>query len=296
MKISEYYNEFLGYLSAEKNASHYTIENYLCDFKIFAKFLATNGIEPDLCSINTPLIRKYISYLKTEKKYKNQTIRRKIHSLSSFFNFAVEQEYITKNPMTSIHAPRREEKVPIYLSESEITKLIKSTMHYGNDNALRDKCIIETLAYTGIRRQELLGLDWEDVDFKLNTLKIRFGKGKKERIIPLMDKLVTDLWAYLQTRLPLTNHAVFISQTGNRMSNTSLECLFRKYLKKSGLEGKGYTIHKLRHSFASLLIQNNANLLSVKELLGHSDLNSTKIYTHINTNYLRQELNKLPFK
>lgn len=296
MEIWEIFEEFIDYLAVEKNISNHTKANYFSDFKIFINFLVTNGIKPELETIQTKDIRKYLVYLKTEKQYENETIRRKINSLSSFFKFVYEHEYVDKNPMGPIKAPKREEKLPIYLDDKEIEKLIKATMKFGEENALRDKCFIKTLAYTGMRRQEAIKLNWEDVDFNQNIIKIKFGKGKKERLVPTPDSLISDLWAYLQTRLPLSNQAVFISNTGNRMSPTSAHLIFRKYVKKAGLEDRGYTIHKLRHSYASLLIQNDVDLLSVQKLLGHSDLNSTKVYTHINTNFLKEQVNKLPFE
>lgn len=296
MEISECFYEFLDYLSAEKNISHHTKANYHSDFKIFLNFLTTNGIKPDLQTITTPIIRKYLAYLKTEKEYQNQTMRRKIHSLSSFFKFLLEQEYIIKNPMLPIHAPKQEGKLPIYMKKEEVDLLIETAWKHGKENALRDKVFLKFVAYTGVRRQEALALDWEDLDFGKAEVKIRKGKGKKERIIPLTETLCSDLWAYLQTRMPLTNKAVFISNAGNRLTHSPAQNIFRKYLKKAGLDGKGYTMHKLRHSFGTLLVQNNADLLSVQKLLGHSDLNSTKIYTHVNTEHLKKQVDKLPFK
>lgn len=296
MNIWDYFEEFIDYMAVEKNASDHTKANYKSDFKIFSNFLVTNGIKPELETITTREIRKYLIYLKNEKEYQNETIRRKINSLRSFFNFLIEQEYLIKNPMLPIKAPKKEQKIPIYLSDKEIEKLIKATMRHGGGNALRDKCFIKTLAYTGMRRQEALKLDWEDIDFNLNVIKIRFGKGKKERIVPMPQSLSTDLWAYLQTRLPLSNQAVFLSNAGNRLTPSPAQNIFNKYKKKAGLEGKGYTIHKLRHSYASLLIQSDVDLLSVQKLLGHSDLNSTKVYTHVNMDYLKEQVDKLPFK
>lgn len=296
MHISKCFEEFLDYLSAEKNISHYTRSSYKSDFKVFLYFLDANSIKSDLRTITTPIIRKYLAYLKNEKKYKNQTMRRKIHSLSSFFKFLIEQEYIEKNPMNPIHAPKLGDKIPIYLRKDEIELLINTAMKLGGENALHDKCFLKTFSFTGIRRQEALALDWEDIDFGKSIIKIRKGKGKKERIVPMPDSLVSDLWAYLQTRLPLTNQAVFVSNTGNRLTPSPAQARFNKYIKKAGLSGKGYTLHKLRHSYASLLVQNDVDLLSVQKLLGHSDLNSTKVYTHINMEHLKKQIDKLPFK
>lgn len=294
MQICETYQEFINYLSAEKDISTSTKVNYSSDFDIFLKFLHQNGLKPELQTITTPIIRKYLSYLKITKSYSNNTMRRKIHSLSSFFKFLIEQEYIEKNPMLPVHAPKLEQKLPIYLKENEIKKLISMPFKHSRNNQLRDKCILETLAMTGIRRQELLGLDWQYIDFGTKTITVINGKGKKQRVIPITDPLVSDLWAYLQTRLPLTSNAVYLSGEGNRLSTTAIEQLFKRYISLAGLNGKGYTIHKLRHSYASLLVQNNVSILSVQQLLGHSDLNSTKIYSHVNTNFLREEVKKFP--
>jgi len=130
---------------------------------------------------------------------------------------------------------------------------------------------------TGLRRQELLDLDWDDIDFGEKTITVRNGKGKKQRVIPFTEPLVSTLWKYLQSRLPLTNHALFISSNGSRLSCTPLEQTFRLYMKKSGLDKKGYTIHTLRHTYASHLALRGASILSIQKLLGHSDLNSTQI-------------------
>lgn len=294
MKLEDCFEEFIDYLKAEKNASKYTIENYSSDFQIFLHFLASQNIEPTFYAITTPVLRKYTAYLKNDKDYAVETIRRKIHSIKSFFNFLYSQEYITKNPTAGIHAPKSPERLPIYMKSDEIKKLINAVMKDPSENSLRNKCIIETLAFTGMRRSELLSLNWENINFKECTITILNAKGKKQRVVPFTEPLTSSLWAYLQSRLPLTNKAVFISENGTRLSVTPLNQMFRRYLKLAGLNDKGYTIHKLRHSYASLLLQNGADLKSIQELLGHSDMNSTKIYTHTNMTHLKDQVRKFP--
>lgn len=296
MNLHECFEEFIDYLSAEKDVSHHTKKSYRGDFKIFINFLAFNGIEPELETMTTPVLRKYFAYLKNEKDYNTETMRRKIHSLSSFFKFLIEQEYIVKNPMLPIHAPKKSQRIPVYLNIQEVEKLIASTLKFGKENALRDRCFLKLLIYTGLRRQEALALDWEDFDFGKGTIKVRKGKGNKERLVPMPNSLSADLWAYLQTRLPLSNHAVFLSTAENRLTVTPAQTILRKYLKKCGLDKKGYSLHKLRHTYASHLIQNGVDILSVQKLLGHSDLNSTKVYTHVDTDHLKEQVEKLPFK
>lgn len=294
MDLETCFDEFLDYMKSEKNASRYTIENYNCDFSIFLHFLSMNSIKPRIETITTPILRKYIAYLKIDKNYKTETIRRKIHSLKSFYNFMYSQEYIEKNPAFAIHAPKSIEKLPIYMSVDEIKKIISMPIKSNAEHALRDKCILETYALTGVRRSELAAINWEDIDFKTNILTIKYAKGKKQRQIPIMEPLISDLWAYLQTRLPIKNNAMFISELGNRISLTPLSQIFHKYVKLAGLEGKGYTIHKFRHSYATLLLQNGADLISIQKLLGHSDLNSTKIYTHVDIRHLKEEIKNFP--
>ncbi len=299
MTIHEHFEEFLNYLSAEKNASKLTLTSYTNDFRVLFEFLAIGNIKPGIYTLTTPILRRYISYLKVTKGYKTNTIRRKIHSLSSFFKFLMEQEYLEKNPMLPIHAPKEEQNLPIYLTKDELKLLISMPLKHSRDHKLRDKVILETLAYTGLRRQELLGLDWSHINFGNKNLTVVNGKGKKQRVIPMADQLATDLWAYLQTRLPLTNQAVFLSDYGNRMSVTALQQLFVRYVKLAGFEDKGFTIHKMRHSFATLLlmgdgVSHGADLITIQQLLGHEDLNSTKVYTHVDANHLRKEIDRFP--
>lgn len=294
MNLDYYFDEFIDYLKAEKDVSHYTVDNYTSDFKQFLNFLRVNGIQPKLNTVTTPIIRRYLAHLKTDKNYAVETIRRRVHCLSSYYKFLMEQEYIMKNPMFAIHAPKSPETIPKYLSTEEIELLMQMPDKYSPDNSLRNKCILECFLMTGLRRQELLDLDWDDIDFGEKIITVRNGKGKKQRVIPFTEPLVSTLWKYLQTRLPLTNHALFISSNGSRLTCTPLEQTFRLYMKKSGLDKKGYTIHTLRHTYASHLALSGASILAIQKLLGHSDLNSTQIYAHVNTEHLRSEVEKLP--
>ncbi len=296
MNLQYCFSEFLNYMEAEKNASTTTLASYSTDFKVFVDFLAVVCVEPRLCAMTTQVLRRYVSYLKLHKRYANNTVRRKIHSLSSFFKFLLETEYIEKNPMLPIHAPQEEKNLPIYIKENELRKLLQAPEKYARfpEHRLRDKVMIELLVFTGARRSEVLSLDFDNIDFKARTITILKGKGNKQRIVPLLEPLASDLWDYLQARLPLTNRAILVSDKGNRMSVSNFQNLFRRYLDKSGLGKKGYTIHKCRHSFASLLHQNGVDIISIKELLGHEDLNSTKIYTHTSINHLRKEVEKFP--
>lgn len=294
MLLEDYFDEFLNYGKAEKDYADATLTAYRHDFELFSSFLARNKISPSIEEITVSVLRKYVIWLE-KQDYTSSSRRRKIHSLKSFFSFLQETEYIVKNPALSIRAPKKTKPIPIYMSQKEIKSIIAAPMKYGFENALRDKCILETWAMTGIRRNELRMLNWQDIDFGREVITVMHGKGNKQRQIPIAEPLTSTLWAYLQTRLPLTNNAVFISSTtGNRISTTPLQQLFTKCIEKCGLEDKGYTIHKFRHSYATMLLANGVDLLSIQKLLGHEDLNNTKIYTHISNDDLKKEASKLP--
>jgi len=293
MDINKVTLEFYEYLISEKNCSPLTVDAYTRDMNLFTHALYLNNPNIDVENITTPMIRKYINFMKDTQNYKATTINRKINSLRSFFKFLISQGYIISNPAAPVTAPKKPERIPIYLKEDDLKKLIEAPEKYSKDHKVRDKLILETFIYTGIRRSELLHLNWIDVDFGLRVLSIKHGKGDKQRNIPLNDILQKDLWGYLQTRLPLKIQCLFISDEGNRLSTTALQQMFTRYIHLTGLSGKGYTIHKLRHSFATMLIKRNVNLIAIQELMGHTDINSTKIYTHIDMRDLRQQIDKI---
>lgn len=295
--LENYYANFIDFMKSEKNCSASTVSSYWTDFYIFKEFLSKQKINITLDNITTSVLRQYLAYIKLEKGYANGTIRRKIHSLSSFFKYLIDIEVIDKNPMLPIHAPKQENHTPIYFDEKEIERLLSAPERYARfpHHILRDRVILMTLFYTGCRRAELLAINFDDINFGTRVLTIRQGKGKKDRLIPLADELNEILWEYLQTRLPLKDNALIISDNDTRMSIGNLQTLFKRYLKKCGLEDKGLTIHKTRHTFATTLLKNGADLIAIKDLLGHEDLNSTKIYVHTDTRHLRKCVDDLKF-
>jgi len=293
-KIEKEFQEFLDYMKAERNASNATITNYTTDFKIFLDFLIKNNMPTNTNELDTPHMRKYTAFLKTEKKYANATIRRKINSLKSFFNFLVSQDYIIKNPMRAITAPKKEKTLPKFFTEEQIKLLFQVAKESKEDFALRDYMFIKLIANTGMRRSEAINLNFDDIDFGKNTIKIR-GKGKRERIVPINKDFSDELFMYFQSRLPLKNKAVFINQAGNRINAAKAQKIFVNLLKKCGLDGQGLTIHSLRHSYATILVNKGSDIVQVQKLLGHSDINTTTVYTHISTENLREDVARLPY-
>lgn len=294
LKVQNTFNEFLDYLRSENNASELTINSYIGDFKIFLSYLIENGIPTDIEKIQVTHIRSYIVFLKKERKYENETIRRKINSLRSFFNYLINQDFLIKNPMRTITAPKKEERLPVFFTEDEVVKLLEIAKRSEDNFALRNYIFCKLIASTGIRRQEAIDLDFDRIDFQDNVIKVK-GKGNKERVIPIKQDFSEELFTYLQSKLPLKNHAVFINSTGNRINASTAHVFFTRLLKKAGLDNKGLSIHKLRHSYATSLVNRETDIASVQKLLGHSDINTTTIYSHLNMTNLREDANKLPY-
>ncbi|WP_096635949.1 tyrosine-type recombinase/integrase [Clostridium cochlearium] len=284
------YDEFLDYMLSEKNASSLTIDSYRRDYNVLTEYLVSKRMPKSLDMLTTQNLRNYVNYMKKVKDYSSTTINRKINSLRSFAKFLVINEYMDVNFMDRITAPKKEKKLPKVMKEEELEKFLSVIMDYSDGNGLRDRAIFNLYASTGIRRQELINLNIEDVDLGNNTLKILNGKGGRDRVVPLFEPTSGYLWEYLMTRLPVKDNKepLFKSGYGNRISVTAIQQLFRRYMKIAGLNDKGYTIHTLRHTYATLILKNGGNLMEIKDLLGHADLNSTSIYLHTTVEQLRK--------
>lgn len=293
--LQDCFRKFNSYLRLERDYSKATIISYRRDFADFLEFLEYEGIEPELENITTPILRDFITYLVERKDLSPNSIRRKFHSLRSFFKFVTSQEYIVKNPSLPILPPKKKLVIPVYLPEEDLRALLDApTKDRSRRTWFRDKLILETFAFTGIRRQELLDLEWRDVNFNEGTMKVRGGKGDKDRILPLPPSLQQGLEAYKSVQTVTDMTPVFLSVNNKRITSTPLQQMFKHYIKVAGLEGKGYSIHKLRHSYATLLMQQGVDLVSIQELLGHSDINATRIYLHTDANRLRDSMMKHP--
>ena len=293
--IGKLFEMYLLTLVSERNCSETTITSYKTDYNQFLAFCRKSKQSFSINQINTLFLRAYINHLKFGKSFKTNTIRRKIHSLSSFFTFCQENEIIEKNPMLPIKAPKEEKILPVYLNEKDLKKLIDTPKKYSRfeSHINRDTAMIAVLAFTGIRRNELLNLNWTDVDFAAKLITVRKGKENKDRKVPIIPPLDLYLWNYLQDRLPMTNPAMFISDKGNRLSTSNYHVIFKRYVRKAGLSDN-ISSHKIRHTFATLMYQNGVDIRSIQELLGHEDLNTTSIYTHTNLNHLKNEVEKHP--
>lgn len=284
--MERHIEKFLRYLEIEKNYSAHTLLNYKLDLEDFQRFLAGAEIK----GVDYLGLRKYLAALK-EKNLSNRSIGRKLSSLRSFFRFLTREGYLKTNPITSLSSPKQEKRLPKFLTEEEVRRLIEAA--FGKDEkdirGLRDRAILETFYSTGMRISELVGLNREDLDFISCIAKVR-GKGKKERIVPIGDTALRAIRKYLEERKKEST-ALFLNKSGNRISARGVRDIVEKYILRSGTR-QGISAHTLRHSFATHLLNRGADLRSVQELLGHANLSTTQIYTHLTTERLKSVYDK----
>ncbi len=289
--MDHYLPQYLSYLSIEKNCSPLTINDYRLELEKFTEHIITRATDLNVVSIT--LIRSYIHTIKEERNLSNTSIYKKIAILKSYFNFLEDEEVIIKNPTRKMRFPRKEKQIPRVLTHQEFEWLIKCLKYSParcRKNYIRDKLIFHMLYYCGLRRCELLNLDWDDVNLESKVLFIRSTKNKSDRIIPIHNKVLELLELYLDQRLPLNDRALIVGEKDKRLTITSFTNQVNMHLIISSLKKKGYTAHSFRHSFATRLTEKNVNILLVQRLLGHLSLDSTKIYVHFESENYRQAI------
>ena len=281
-------SNYLNYLRIEKYASPLSIYSYRLELEKFIYYLESNNTyEFSLCT--TSIVREYIYHSKDTRNLSVSSVGWLIAVIKSFFNYLYEEDLITQNPTRKIHLPKKISSIPKVISKFEINMIFSAIKHSPSRcqrNYLRDKLIISMLCYTGIRRSELLALDWNDINLGKSTLTIRSGKGRKDRIIPIHPKLLKSLDLYLALRLPICNYALFIGEQGRRLSKASFVNMLKMYIRLAGLQSKGYTAHSFRHSFATRLVESGVDIFTVQKLLGHGSLDATKIYISVSVQNL----------
>jgi tyrosine recombinase XerC len=280
--------KFINYLEIEKNASGHTVTNYKIDLKDFAESIKNKPIE-QLTHID---VRLFLAKMK-EKNFSRRSIARKMACLRSFFKFLYREGYIKSNPGAGFSTLKIEKKLPLFLDVNEVVKLLESP-DPSEDVGLRDRAILETLYSTGIRVSELTGMDRDDIDFISGVLKVR-GKGKKERLVPIGDKALRAIRAYFE-RAGISDinekKPVFLNKGKRRVSDRAVRRIVDKYIRKTSLN-VNISPHSLRHSFATHMLDRGADLRSVQELLGHANLSTTQIYTHVTTDRLKAIYDKV---
>lgn len=280
---------FVEYLQIEKNASPYTIQYYQDDLNDFVHFLAGESIQ-DLRDVNQQIVRLFLTHL-YDRQLSRRSVSRKISSLRSFYKFLEREDDTYINPFVHIHLPKAETPVPGFLYMQELEKLFEVN-DLTEPLGQRDQAILEVLYGTGIRVSECQGLKRSDIDFSIGTLFVR-GKGRKERYVPFGRFAEIALETYLnEGRVKLlekaktTTENVFLNARGTALTTRGIRLILDKMVDKAALTINLHP-HKLRHTFATHLLNEGADLRTVQELLGHESLSSTQIYTHVTKDHLR---------
>jgi integrase/recombinase XerC len=297
--------QFLDYLKLEKHFSDYTVKSYGADLIQFAQFLggeigrsggerqapATGDSTDDRHIKCDPLtIRDFLNYLYGQN-YTKSTTARKLATLRSFYKFLIRRGVVSVNPLSTIRTPKQEKRLPKCLDLEQVQKLLDAP---GDADLLsaRDKAMLEVLYSSGIRVSELVELEMADLDLQEGVLRVR-GKGRKDRLTPIGSQAIKALQRYFELRAVDGRsqnshvHRVFLNKHGDALSTRSVRRKLDKYLLSAGLD-PGISPHTLRHSFATHLLNNGADLRSVQELLGHQSLSTTQIYTHLTTQRMKE--------
>lgn len=284
--MKRYIDKFIRYLQIEKEMSGHTIRNYNIDLASFAEFLGEEKIE----DVGHLTLRKFLAHLRS-KNLDKSSIARRISCLRSFFKFLMREGYIKANPITGLSTPKREKKLPTFLQEDEVAKLLEVP---GDDlMGARDKAILETLYSSGMRVSELTAINNDNIDFIAEVIKL-YGKGKKERLVPIGSKALQAIRRY-HSKLPpklSAKKVLFLNRSGKRLSGRSVRRIVSKYIMKVSKK-ENISPHTFRHSFATHLLNRGADLRAVQELLGHANLSTTQIYTHVTTERLKDVYDKV---
>ncbi len=274
-------NSFLDYLTYEKNYSGYTIRSYTKDlnqFKAFVEERKEGMFVP--VEIDSDIVRNWVVYL-LDNRLSPVSVNRKLSSLKSFFKFLMKQGEVTTNPLRFVTGPKTRKSLPFFVKEKEMDLLLDGDSFGDDFEGVRDRLILELFYETGIRRSELIGLRDRDIDFSGMLIKVT-GKRNKQRLVPFAERLKSLMLAYIKVRkrdVPVADEWFFVRKNGMQLSVGILYLIVRRKLSEIPMLGK-CSPHVLRHSFATSMLNNGAELNAVKELLGHSSLSSTSIYTH----------------
>lgn len=290
MKIAVAIEDFINYCTFEKGLSDKTRESYSYDLKIYSKFLNKKGIQT-VDKIKTEHIEEFLKY-RNQTKEATSTIAHNLTVIKNLHSYLLRTNNVSKDVAENISRPKLRKSIPKAVSMEDIDKLLMIDLNTVFD--YRNKAMIELMYGTGLRVSELISLDVHSIDFSNCVIRIT-GKGSKERIVPIGEYSMYYLNLYLEKRSSMLKkencNALFLNNHGKRMTRQGFFKNLKLILKKQGLDENIHP-HTLRHSFATHLLENGADLRSIQELLGHSDIATTKIYTHISDNKVKEDYEK----
>lgn len=292
MAINNILMDYLHYLKVERGLSENTINSYGIDLKLFLEYLRENEI-PSFKQVNKEVIVNYMQSEKNNNKA-NSSILRSVSSLRKFFQYLAQEKIIEKDPMLLIDTPKKKQHLPQVLTKEEVEKLLRSP-NTGQVLGLRDRAMLELMYATGLRISEIINLKLEDLHLTMGTLQT-LGKGHKERIVPVGDEAIKWVNRYLEEARPKLlkqkrSNYLFLNFHGNNLTRQGVWKNLKAEVRKAGIQ-KNITPHTLRHSFATHILENGVDLRIVQELLGHADISTTQIYTHLSNKQLADIYNR----
>ncbi|MCH8346349.1 MAG: site-specific tyrosine recombinase XerD [Chloroflexi bacterium] len=284
--------EFLVFLAVEKGASANTIAAYKNDLQQLADFIGSRGSSDGWQSLNRSDIQDFILDLK-ERGYTETSVARKVAAVRSFFAFLAAEGSITANPTEGLSSPRVGKTLPKAISPNEVDELLEQPARRSTPEAKRDRAMLELLYATGMRVTELVSLDMENLNLDPRSPFVRcIGKGAKERSIPIHDHALEAVNGYLEDGRPMMvrnqeEPALFVNRRGERLTRQGFWLILKGYAKSANL-GDGVTPHTLRHSFATHMLRGGMPLRNVQEMLGHANISTTQVYTHLTSDHVRE--------
>lgn len=284
--------DFLDYLKYERNYSERTIASYQEDIELFFRFLLSEDILYD--DVDSVVIRNYLTH-ELNHGVSKRSCKRRICALKHFYTFLTKKKFISFNPFVIVASPKMDKTYPHALYKDQVAHILKDNMKRTDSMQERDQAIISLLYFTGIRASELISLSLQDLDLRRRTVRV-FGKGRKERIVPFTDDCRVVLEKYISnSRKELLGNNkiaqpvnVFLNKDGQPLTLRGLEYILDNIEEKTG-NFVGLHPHILRHSFATHLLENGADLRVIQELLGHESLNTTQVYTHVSEQAMKKE-------
>lgn len=284
----EWTDAFLEYLRSERNYSGRTIESYASDLKDFSEFLESAGREVDFTEVSSMDVREWIVYLMDEKQYAVANVNRKLSALRSFYRYLRMMGWVSVNPLSKITGPKKAKRLPTFVREKDMDRLLEVTEGDDSYKGVLARLVIMMFYETGIRRAELLSLDDGRVDLSMRQIKV-LGKRNKERVIPFGDELDNEIRKYLVLRREVVGDhpdTFFVNEHGRPLNEVSVTKIVKDGLSLVTTQKKR-SPHVLRHSFATAMLNNEADLGSIQKLLGHQSLATTEVYTHLSFEELK---------
>ncbi len=284
-------DSFLKYLAAERNYSSATIGSYAKDLSMFQEFLEEQNPNASWTAVEAEDVREWVIYLMDEQKMAASSVNRRLSAMRSFYKYLRRVGRVSINPMEKVVAPKKKRPLPYYVRESEMDRLLELTAEDRSFKGIRDRLVLMMFYETGIRRAELLGMTDASVDLVTKQIKVT-GKRNKQRIVPFGEELENEIKAYQVAREETlgqrTFPALFVTEKGTAMNEKQVFKIVKENLSKVTTIKKR-SPHVLRHSFATAMLNNKADLTSIQKLLGHESVSTTEIYTHVSFEELKSE-------